>query len=476
MTNFGKRLGRIVALVLGILIIPGTIQAAVLSTPLAVSSTSVSTGGTLNVSGTCDSSGTVSFALVRNGATTSLGSGGNLNTNASGAFSGTVTIPSTYGSGNATIVATCNASGNTIVSPVISVSVPASASITLGATPTLGGSVNVSGSCGSAASGTATLSLMRNGTTTNLATVNLGAEGTFNTNVIIPANFGAGNATIQINCGGTGAVISSPVFTLATAGAVVNINNSNPPVGGSINVSGTCPANTTGNVSYSLVRAGTTTIVTNVSGSTAIGANGSFNNTITLPTSFVSGPATLVVTCGTNGGTQTAVLSVGDDINPITFTTNPRVGGTVNVSGQCQSTLGANNMTTISIVVNGASTTLGTTTLNADGTFSTAITIPSNLPSGPATLVATCGTSSNLVSYVILVEPGTPTTPEVILNPPGQVGGVTVDDDGSIIYPLGGVDAGNGSTEKATSGFLLGILALLGIGTIMAARKIKLEQ
>jgi large repetitive protein len=478
MTNISKRLSGIVAVVLGILIIPGSIQAAVLPTPLAISSTNVTAGGTVTASGICDSAGTVSFALVRGGTSTAVGPGAT--TGAGGTFSSTLTIPSTYGSGSATVVATCNASGNTLVSPTISVAVPASASLTLGSTPALGGSVNVSGSCGSSATGTVTLALVRNGTSTNIGTATLGADGTFNTNVIIPASFGAGNATITATCGGTGATISSPVFTLAAPGVTLTISNSNPPVGGTITVSGTCPAGTTGNISYALVRNGVTTSVTAVSGTTAIGATGTFNNTITLPSGFTSGPATLVATCGTNGGTLTAVLNVGDDINPITFNTNPTVGGTVNVSGQCQTTLGSVGTTTISLVVNGVSTVLGTTALNADGTFNTTVTIPAITTPGPATLVATCGTTSSLVSYVILVDPGTTTppttTPGVILLPPaqaGRVGGVTIVD--SSVYPLGGVDAGSGSTQRANLGLLLSLLGLVGAGTIAFARRINTE-
>jgi hypothetical protein len=458
-----------------------TTHAAVLSVPLTVGNTSLGTGTTTNVSGSCGTSGsgTVSFSLVRGGVTTNLGT--TVNTDASGNFSGSVAIPSGYSSGNATLVATCNATGDVANSSTLNIFVPASGSVTLGATPTLGNAVNVSGTCGSTATGTAQVSLVRNGTSTNIGTINLGSQGSFNTNITVPATYGAGNASLVVTCGGTGTTINSAAFVLAAPTANITISNSTPALGGTVNVSGNCPVSATGNVTYSLLRNGVTTnLTTGITGGTVIGANGSFNNTVTIPEDFARGAVTLLVNCGSsNPQALSAVLNVGSEVNPVTFNTNPAVGSTVSVTGRCESTLGANGVTTLTLNRDGVATNLGTTTLAADGTFATTITIPASASAGPATLAATCGPNSNLVSYLILVEAGqsTSTSPIVVLPPAqaGQVAGITLADvGGATVYPTGGVDTGLGGSADSSLPFVAA-LAILGAASIAMARKLERE-
>jgi large repetitive protein len=288
-------------------------QAATLSTPLTVGTSYPNLGGSSTVSGSCGVPGansTVSFSLMRNGTTTTLPVSNNVTTNAAGNFSGNVTFPTTYDAGQATLVATCTATGDIINSSALIF--PAQASTTFGlnsSNPTVGGTYNLTGACGgSNGTGSAQINIVNNGNATSVGTISLSPTGTFNSPVVIPANYPTGSSTLMATCS-NGTTFSSPI-TVNPAAVSSFSSNSNIMLGSNSAVSGSCgtlSGNANGNVSFSLLRNGAMTPLNAVNTST--NASGVFNSVISYPTNYTIGPATLVVTCP-GGGTYTNQLSI----------------------------------------------------------------------------------------------------------------------------------------------------------------------
>src|SRR5579863_7299280 len=108
-----------------IALLPFFASAATLNSTFNIGTTFPAIGGTTSVSSTCGSSaafGTVSVALSQNGVSTLLTT--TLSTDANGAFAGNVVFPSPYPSGQATLVATCNRTGDSINSPTLTFAAP----------------------------------------------------------------------------------------------------------------------------------------------------------------------------------------------------------------------------------------------------------------------------------------------------------------------------------------------------------------
>lgn len=299
--------------------LPFAAHAEQITTPLTVGTSSPAVGSTTSISGNCGSTGansSVSFSLNQNGTVTALPSGSNLTTNTSGAFTGNITFPSGYASGPATLIVTCNGSGNTfqpynLTFAASSGSTTSNGSFTLGgANPNAGGSYAVSGACGNP-SGTSTvnLSLVSNGTTTPLGTVSLTPTGTFTNSVLIPSSVSAGTATLLATCS-NGTTFSSPI-TVNSAAVTSFGANASPMVGSNDTISGTCVGNggtvlnTSGPVTFSLLSNGMTTPL--VASNTSLDTSGRFNATVSYPAGVSSGANTLVVTCPGGGSYATPI-------------------------------------------------------------------------------------------------------------------------------------------------------------------------
>jgi hypothetical protein len=278
---------------------------------LTLSGTPVQGSGTFGLSGTCSTSGNVTFSLVgSNGVITNLGTSATTSGNNNAFNTNSLNVPANYSTGNTTLVATCP--NGTTLPLAINVLVPSTSLITFNTpAPAISGTVNVSGICGAANNGsTVTFTLTRGGTVTNLASTTTanGVNGAFSTNVTLPANSPAGLGTLTANCG-NGQTIS----TLAVIGDPSQINltlyPANPTVNGSVNVTGVCPTTSNG-VTFSVQQNGSTTNVG--SGVTTVGLNGAFSTNLTIPNTINAGAANIIATCNNNGGSVAtgAVLGV----------------------------------------------------------------------------------------------------------------------------------------------------------------------
>lgn len=300
-------------------------SAATLNNNFSTGSLFPTAGSSMSVSSTCGISAgnnTVSFALMQNGVNTPLA--GNLSTDANGAFTGNVSFPSTTNPGTATIIATCNRTGDTVSSPVLTFSAPASTSFGLPQNqPNISGIYNLSGSCGNSnGAGSVILSLTTsNGGSYTLDTANLSSTGTFSDNVVIPNNISTGTATFTAAC--SNALRFSSTVNINPAAVNLFALGSNPFPGSNTNISGTCnniSGNLNGTMSFNVLRNG---FVTNLPATSAqTNGSGSFNSSVFFPNNVGSDPATLVITCP-NGSTFSNVIMLGAasvTLNPVATT------------------------------------------------------------------------------------------------------------------------------------------------------------
>lgn len=299
------------ALLAAVLFLPFFASAATLNNTFNVGTYFPTSGSTTSVSSSCGISGansSVGFVLMQNGTNTPLAT--NLNADSNGMFTGNVTFPTNY-SGTATLVATCNSTGNTVSSPVLNFALPASSSFNLPQTsPTLGGLYNLSGSCGSSnGSGSVQLILTYNGNTYPLDTPTLSPTGTFSDNVVIPSNLGVGSGVFKAVCS-NGVTFSS---NINIGPAAVNMFgfSTNPVPGANVNVSGSCAnisGNQNGTASFTVLRSGSFSNLSATNSQT--NGSGYFNSSVYFPSDVGSQPATFVVTCP-NGSTFSNVIMLG---------------------------------------------------------------------------------------------------------------------------------------------------------------------
>ncbi|MDR3642831.1 MAG: hypothetical protein P4L74_04365 [Candidatus Doudnabacteria bacterium] len=337
MKNFISRFAgkKIILISAMLLFLPLLAGAATLNAMLNVGTVYPVSGGTTNISGSCGTAASysaISLALIQNGISTTLPTV--MTTDTNGSFTGTITFPSSYGAGSATLVATCNRTGDTINSPTLTFAVPASSSFGLPAyTPSQGGIFNLSGLCGpSNGIGTAVLTLNSFGNNYALGTANLTQTATFSYSVTIPQNAGVGKATFKAACSNGNTItsatnIGSPAVNLFAFG-------SGPLPGQSTSVSGSCAnasTNQNGTVSFSLLRNGA---ITNLPGSNNFTNNNStFNSSVFFPSSVGSDPATFVVACP-NGATFSNVIMLGAMAPVVVSTVNMPTGGVAAGHGQ----------------------------------------------------------------------------------------------------------------------------------------------
>ncbi len=323
--------------------------------------------------------------------------------------------------------------------------------LTLAGTPAQGngnGSFTVSGTCPSG--GTVNYSIVNNGNTTNLGSEATNSGGNFsNSSLLIPAGYTTGSGSTLVATCSNGDTLTLAVNVLAAPELLI-LNTTAPDIDGNISVTGNCTtSNGNGVVTFTLTRGG---VVTNLSSTTSTNSNGTFTNTVSIPSTYPTGLATLTATCP--NGQVVSTLAVIGDPNLINLTLSPNtvnVGGTITATGVCPT---SSSGVTFSVLQNGTTTPLGNgvTSVNSNGTFSSTMTLPTTVTTGSANVIATCNnnggsTTSGLVLGVATNLPATPV-------PTGSVAGVST-------TPVGGVAAGSGGT--ADSGALQLFFLLTGV-------------
>jgi hypothetical protein len=315
-------------------LVPFFAGAATLSNSFNIGTLVPTAGGTTYVSSSCGVAGansTVSFALVQNGVVTAMTT--NLSTDSNGNFSGNVTFPSPFNSGSATLVATCNRTGDTINSPFLTFAAPAIGSFGLPAvSPNVGGIYNISGACGNSINGSsADIILHSNGANYPLGSFSLNSAGTFAGSVVIPANVASGAANLSATCS-NGTTFSSNIMIDPSAVDSFAFSSS-PFPGGTTTISGNCTnvsGNANGSVNFTVLRNGAVSTLPTANNTT--NQSGYFSSQVTFPTSVGSDPATLVVTCP-NGSTFSNVIMLGATVFAADPVTTTPVGGVAAGSG-----------------------------------------------------------------------------------------------------------------------------------------------
>jgi hypothetical protein len=310
-----------------VLLSPLFTNAATLNNTFTVSNYFPNPGSMISVSSSCGNSGsnsTVSFSILQNGNNTPLLT--SISSDATGIFSGNILLPSPFTAGSATLVATCNKTGDTINSPVLTITQVASASFGLPSyIPNSGGILNISGSCGSSNGiGSAQVNLLNNGTSYSLSNFNLDSMGSFSGTVLLPNNLSNSAGTLNAVCS-NGNLFSSQIYLNSSVFNALNLGNGSFP--GYSKVTGNCtnvPSNQNGTVTFSVLRNQTITNL-NATGNTT-NNTGNFSSSVFFPASLGSAPATFIVTCP-NSSTFSNVIMLGDPvITPNPVVTTP-VGG-----------------------------------------------------------------------------------------------------------------------------------------------------
>lgn len=292
--------------------LPFLASAAVLNNAFTVGSMYPAPGTTTSVSSSCGSTAsnsTVSFTLTQNGFSTQISS--TLFTDSNGNFSGNITLPSSYNAGSAVLVANCNKTGDTVNSPTLTFSAPATTTFGLSSTsPSVGGIYNVTGACGNSnGTGSVLVTLSSNGTNYPLGTFDLSSTGTFANTVIIPNNASVGNAVLKATCSNN-TTFSSTIVLDQTAVNSFTLST-NPIPGNTVMISGNCTnvlTNQNGAVSFNVYRNGS---VVNLPANNNLTNNTSyFNSSVLFPSNVGSDPANLVVTCP-NGSTYSNLIILG---------------------------------------------------------------------------------------------------------------------------------------------------------------------
>ena len=360
--------------------------------------------------------------------------------------------------------------------------------------PNVGSTLNLSGACDTTATGTVNYTLVRDGVSTNVGSSTLGANGSFGSNVSVPSNYGSGSATLIATCP-NGDTVTQNLNVMVPMNNNLTVNG-NAQANGNLTLNGWCGTMSAGqSVDLRLVRNGVVTDITNV---TTTGTDGNFNGTITIPSDYLSGDATLMAICP-NGGTVSSVINIAANTNTgnnnnnngtnnagntlVVHTENPAVGNVLRFSGICGTTAGGEVQVTLA---NGSTQTLlGRLITEENGVFNASLTIPDNVATGNTQLQALCP-NGQVVATAITLTPdndaannsGTTgtnnnasgTTATGSVSDAGDVGGTA--EAGSDVTPVGGVEAGNGSTA-GYSNMLVWLLMAIGLGAVVSYKYAK---
>jgi len=195
-------------MVLAVALLPLAGSALFLGANMSVTPGSPQTGSTVTVAGSCGTAGfdsSVSFSLLRGGITLNIP--GSASTNSSGGFNTTLTIPASYGSGQATLVATCTRSGDTLSSGELAISAPPGTQISLisPGTAAIGSTITVVGTCPAVTNtGNASFSLAQSSVIRLLPAVGtaIATDGSFRADVGLVASSisSPGQAILFVTC------------------------------------------------------------------------------------------------------------------------------------------------------------------------------------------------------------------------------------------------------------------------------------
>jgi hypothetical protein len=226
-----------------------------------------------------------------------------------------------------------------------------------------------------------------------------------------------------------------------------------PVADGTSAFSGQGSCSTAGTVNFSLRDSnGTSTSLTST-------GSGTFNNTagtydfnvgsISIPSTYATGPTTLVATCPNGEQFTTPITVLASNRDLLNFGTTERtINGPVTVSGFCTGsnnngvvTFNLSNATNSSIVSGASATASG-----SNGGFSSVVILP-DLNTDLATLTATCPNGDVASILTVLGNTGNGVGLDVGGNPTDQgTGGTDTEGTGGTgVVPVGGVDAGSGS-------------------------------
>ena len=344
--------------------------------------------------------------------------------------------------------------------------------------PNVGTGVNFSGSCGTTVTGNVTYTLVRNGSVTTVGSASLnGASGNFNSNITVPSTYGSGSATLVATCP-NGDTVTTNLDVMTPIGTNLTVTGG-PSLGGNIVINGTCGTLSAGStVNFSVTRNGSTV---NLGSGSTIGADGNFQTTVNIPSSFGAGPATITATCPGSGNTITASVNVSDPNATLDIQNdNPTVGGVIRFNGVCGTMAGAGVQ--IRLVGSSSNVLLGTVITENDGVFQGSLTLPDTVATGNATLQATCA-AGNITVTPVTVTPendttgstgGTTTTTTTTGSVGADIGGTG--EVGSDITPFGGVEAGDGSVASNYASILVWLMVAIALGSVISYRFSKFAQ
>jgi hypothetical protein len=424
---------------------------------------------TQTITGTVTSGGAAIVAgqtvtLTDNGTTV-----GTATVQANGSFSASVTLAN---QGSNSIVATVTDSyGNTgsstavvdtldNIAPTVTITSAAEASSvasqTITGTVTSGGAAIVAGQ---------TVTLTDNGTTVGTATVQ--ADGSFSAAVTL-ANQGSNSivATVTDSFGNTGssaAVVDTldniaPTVTITSAAEAGNV--ASQTITGAVSSGG---AAAVAGQTVTLTDNGTTI------GTATVQANGSFSASVTLANQGSNSIVATVTDSFGNTGSSTAVVDTLDNIAPtVTITSaaeasknaGQTITGTV-ISGGAAVVAGQ----TVTLTDNG--TTIGTATVQANGSFSAAVTLPNQ---GSNSIVATVTDSyGNTGSSTAVVDTLDNIAPTVTITSAAEAG-TNASQTITGMVTSGGVATIVGQTVTLTdNGTTLGTATVQANGSFSAA-------
>jgi hypothetical protein len=259
---------------------------------------------------------------------------------------------------------------------------------------------------------------------------------------------------------------SSFALTFGTTGSPVADGSSYFSSQGSCGSSG-------GNVSFSLVNSSGTSTPLGTSASTSYNSNTNtydFNSTnLSIPSTYATGPTSLVVTCPNGQMYSTPITVLASNRDLLNFGTGEgTVRGPVTVSGFCS---GSNNNGTVTFSLSNGSTSTSipgatASASGSNGAFTATVSMPSTIQGDLATLTATCPNGDTSSILTVLGDPtsganlgagtgtgngagsGTGVGTDVGGSPEGNTSGSEGMTGTTGVIPVGGVEAGSGSTTN----------------------------
>jgi hypothetical protein len=294
------------------------------------------------------------------------------------------------GNGTHSIVAVdTDLSGNPVISaPVLftlstvapTVAITSAGGATNTATQTISGSVSADLT---APGSTVTLSDTVNGVTTPVGTAIVQADGSWTANVTLAGNGTHSIVAVDTDLAGNPGTSAPVVLTLETAAPNVAITSAGGPTN-------TATHTIHGTVSADVAAPGSTvTLSDTVNGvttplgiSATVQADGSWTANVTLVGDGIHNIVAIDTDLAGNAGTSAPVVFTLDTVTPMVAITS--AGGATNqqiqtISGSVSADVTApGSVVTLSDTVNGVTTTLGTALVQADGSWTTSVTLVGN--------------------------------------------------------------------------------------------------